>query len=276
MIKQGPEHTSRVAGTSPPVLVLSVCWRTGSTLLQRLLCDAGILVWGESGGALDGLEDAFERYRQMTGPGGTRFRHGFGGNGTQQYERFASDPRSGAHHWIACMNPPPPTIEDAFRNLFLKLYAHPAHALGFGRWGIKEVQVGADAARWMQTLFPGSQVVVLARHPYDVLLSIKRRNWMDRRETRFPLLHYARHWARMARSLRTVPDAVLVRYEDLVGRPETCERLAERLQAPVRFELIETSRADWRAERNASLTRAERLAIRALTREAASDWGYRL
>ena len=276
-LQAGASHLHEVEEEAgAPVFVLSVCWRTGSTLLQRLLIDAGILVWGEAGGALDALEDAYERYRQMLGEGGERFRHGYGGNGARQYARFREDTAKGAHEWVACMNPPEGEIRAALRQALESIYAAPARRLGYARWGIKEVQSGARAARWLCSLFPGARVIVLARNPLDTLRSIKRRRWMDRADTPRPWELYARHWSRLATELRALPGALAVRYEDLVEDPSVAAAIGEHVEADIDFGLIRRSRADWKAAHGEDLTWREVRAIRRITREAAAGWGYRL
>lgn len=259
-----------------PVLVLSVCWRTGSTLLQRLLCDAGILVWGEAGGALDMLEDAFERYRQMVGDGSRRYRHGFGGNGARQLEEFSAATARGQLGWIACMNIAESAILAAFRSLFDTIYAGPARDMGFRRWGIKEVQSGAAVAAWFRRLYPGTRIIVLARHPYDVLRSIKRRDWMDLAGTRKPWTLYARHWARLACELREIPDALMVRYEDLIRTREECDRIGKYVGAELRPSLITEGKVDWQAHRSDDLGWRERLQTKNILSKAARLWGYEL
>ena len=72
-----------------PIFIFTTGWRTGSTLLQRLITSSGeTLIWGESGGALNDFQQAYHAYTQMNGDGATLYNRGFGGNGEEQYNSF--------------------------------------------------------------------------------------------------------------------------------------------------------------------------------------------
>lgn len=259
-----------------PVFILSAGWRAGSTLLQRLLTASGnILIWGESGGALDCLEDAMQRYMQMLGPGGGKFRHGFGGNGAEQYQRFCENTTAGAHTWIASMNPGLNTIREGFRNLFDTVYARPAAATGFSRWGVKEVQLGLDCARFLKDLYPDAKFVFMIRNPMDCMLSIKRRDWMDQKGSRDALQYYARHWLKLASEFRQADFGMLVYYEELVRDADVLARLTDYMGlAGVAEDFIGKSHADWKPENTCRLTWRERRKILSIVGDEMHEHGY--
>jgi hypothetical protein len=92
---------------SKPVFIFSVGWLSGSIMLQHVItASSQKLIWGEAGDALDRLADTLACYGQMLGPGDQRFKHGFGGNGTEKYREFIAARSEGVHKWIVCMNPP--------------------------------------------------------------------------------------------------------------------------------------------------------------------------
>ena len=260
-----------------PVFVFSAGWRSGSTFLQRLITASGrILVWGEAGGALNSLEDAAQRYAQMLGPGHQQFRHGAGGNGEKQFETFRQDPVQGAHRWVASLNPPATQIDAAFRAFFDTCYGAPARALGFERWGVKEVVSGLETARFLRRLWPDARFLFLVRNPLDCLLSIKRRNWMSLPESRNRPRFFAEHWARLAREFRTADFGHLVRYEDLRQDSDVLQILCDYLDMPLPpADFLASSRADWSPANDAELSFWERrLALRILAREMRAH-GYR-
>ncbi|WJW74441.1 sulfotransferase [Thiohalobacter sp. IOR34] len=258
--RNGDAINKRGTSVSAPVFVFSAGWRSGSTLLQRLLTASGeVLVWGESGGALNGLADALEQYRQMLGPGGQRYRFGFGGNGAAQFEAFAADPGDGAHRWIASMNPPEARILDSFRLQLETLYAGPARELGFPRWGVKEVLCGLDTARFLRELWPDARFLFLVRHPLDCLLSIKRRNWMDQPQRPDRLAYFAEHWRRLAAEFRAADFGLLLHYERLLNDPQQMRAMCDYLDiGGIPQDFARSSRADWQAQNAQQLGFLER------------------
>lgn len=259
-----------------PVFVLSAGWRSGSTLLQRMITASGkVLVWGEAGGALDNFADALEKYLQMLGPGGKLFKHGPGGNGEEQYVQFKSSGKDAVHKWIACLNPPLDYFLQAFRMWMDTVYARPAAELGYGNWGIKEVQSGTVAANFLRQLYPDARFVFLVRNPIDCLTSIKRRNWLGHHGTADPVTYYGNHWTRLAREFREANFGYLVRYEDLLTSSERLDDLSRYLGIAIAPDFIKQSRADWGAENDSALSFLERRRLLRIARSEMEEYGYR-
>ena len=106
-----------------PIFIFSAGWRSGSTLLQRMVTASGkALIWGEAGGALNRFADALECYRQMLGPGDKRYKYGYGGWGERQYERLKKSREDITNKWIASLNPPENIFLESFRYFFESLY----------------------------------------------------------------------------------------------------------------------------------------------------------
>ena len=202
-------------------------------MLQRVITATGqALIWGEAGGAVDRLADAYACYEQMLGPGERRFKHGFGGNGATEYAEFKAAGKEGFNKWIACMNPPAETFVPSFRSFLDSTYASATLALGYSRWGIKEVQSRIEAAHFLRLLYPDAKFIFLVRHPFSCLTSIKQRNWLDRPEDQQALEHYGRHWLRLASEFRQSGFGQLVKYEDLVLSPQCRRNLARISEFP--------------------------------------------
>jgi len=174
--------------------------------------------------------------------------------------------------WIANILPPQDRRRDAFLKFFHELYEKPAKELGFHRWGFKETRAGKKVVHFLKWLYPEAKIIALNRHPLSCLLSIKRRNWIDRDNDRLPYLYFSRHWNRLARELIQIKDIFHVRYEDLVNDQESASRLSEYLG--VRVCPTRQKRVDWKAENREELNVLEKLGALHLTREGRKLWGY--
>lgn len=259
-----------------PIFIFSAGWRSGSTLLQRMItASGGALIWGEAGGALDNFADALVRYEQMLGPGGQRYKYGFGGNGEKQYQQLRITGKESVHKWVACLNPPGETFVDAFRDFFKTAYAAPAAELGYPNWGIKEVQSGIETASFMNRLYPEAKFVFLIRNPIDCLTSIKRRNWMGHHGDADPLTYYSTHWQRLAEGFREAEFGFRVRYEDLLCSPQTMEELVNYLGISLPVDFAAKSRIDWEAENDQALTFFERRNMLRIVGEEMEKYGYK-
>lgn len=259
-----------------PIFIFSAGWRSGSTLLQRLLTASGdVLIWGEAGGGLNCFAEAAERYVQMLGPGDQFFRYGFGGNGLQQYEKFSSAGKTAIHKWIASMNPPTQVLQNSFRRLFETFYAGSAIELGYKRWGVKEVQSGIETALFLRQLYPEGKFVFLVRNPLACLLSIKRRNWMDKKGEKDPFEYFARHWKKLAGEFRQVTFGYHLRYEDLISDAEQLKRLEEYLNiSRLPCDFISRSHVDWKAENTRKLSWIERARARMILSDEMAQHEY--
>jgi len=72
--------------------------------------------------------------------------------------------------------------------------------------------------RFLQALFPGSAFVVVLRHPVAEAMALRARGWSRRRVHGLVDHWFAAHDV-MAGDLPHLDQVVVVRYEDLVGRP---------------------------------------------------------
>lgn len=245
-------------------------------MLQRMITACGTtLVWGEAGGALDRIAEAFSSYEQMLGPGGQHYKFGFGGNGARQYEEFISADNEGYNKWIASMNPPKGTFINSFRLFLETAYAHPARELGYENWGIKEVQSGLESARFLKMLYPRAKFVFLVRHPFACLTSIKRREWLDRPNDARALEFYAEHWTRLAREFRQAEFGQLVKYEELITSAAVQERLGKYLDCEaLNRNFKKLSRADWASHNEKSLNFMEKRRLMRIARDEMQKYDY--
>ncbi|MDX9785219.1 MAG: sulfotransferase [Desulfobacterales bacterium] len=259
-----------------PVFLFCSGHRSGSTLLQRILIESGeIMVWGETGGALDYLFLASEGYRQMLGAGGDRFRFGFGGNGNQQRESFLAAGENRAHLWIPCINPPQQTIMRGFRRFIDELYAQSTTDLGYQRWGVKKVRSGLETALFMRTLFPEARFIFLVRNPVACMLSIKRHKWMDHPTDRKALDIYIAQWIKTAGSFKDADFGFHIRYEDLVADTQKRSALFDYLGIRgVRHDFFSRSRPKGKTDDLMKLGFMEKLKTNLKTADIAKYYGY--
>jgi hypothetical protein len=199
-----------------PIFLLAIGWRSGSTLLQRILItEPHLLLWGEPLGEMT----VFSRLVEML--------IGSISSRNMQLWKDQPDPDSVAlsRSWIAVLYPPREALRLGLRSFFDRWLRSPALGCGFVRWGLKEVRFGAMEAVFLRWLYPKAKFIVLSRHPYDCYRSLADAHW-DQVYYRYPdfpidsAASFAKHWNRLAISWSCLPigfPSVHIRYEDLIG-----------------------------------------------------------
>lgn len=265
--------------TSPaPLFIFSSSWRSGSTLLQRYITATGdVLVWGETGGALNAIAEAVGGWEQITADSARRFQDSIGGNGEAAYQKFIrASKNEHAGLWIANLTPPYADILSSLRTLFDTLYRQRAQDFGYPRYGFKETRCDLTTARHLQTLFPDARFVFLVRNPFDVILSIKRRGWMGRTAGHATLKYHADHWRTRAMQFRQADFGLTLRYEDFIVDPALQDRVLDYLGIQNRppADFVRTSQVDWKASNQAPLSAWERVRLRYWLGDEMKHWGY--
>ena len=153
-----------------PIFALGSSWRSGSTLLQRLLVsDDGVHLWGEPWARTDPIRSLAEGLAGITETQpepGTLWSPALDGD-----ERLADQ-------WIANLSPAPEAVVEAHRD-FLRRFLAPPRA--GQRWGCKEVRLGVEHAEYLRLLFPAAGIVFVHRDPYEQWRSYAAfRNWYRR------------------------------------------------------------------------------------------------
>lgn len=149
---------AKEAGDEQPVFLLSAGWRSGSTLLQRMLMEHNqdILLWGEPFGHANLHDNLVNHFRCFTAdwPPDSFFL-------SKKKTSDISDT------WTANLYPDVERLFEAHRSFYRCLFAEPAARAGRRNWGLKEVALTIDHAAYFRALYPKCKIVLLYRHPHD-------------------------------------------------------------------------------------------------------------
>ncbi len=254
-----------------PIFLFSAGWRSGSTLLQRLvMSDSSVLMWGEPYNACS----LVQHLAATTIP----FRCDWP---LPQYYHDGTRPKLLSEKWIANLYPSISDFERGHRAAFDAMFAEPARQAGASRWGIKEVRLGSEHAFYLRWLYPKARFLFLYRNPLHAYQSYANAgqawydDWPDRPV--FTPAAFGAHWRRLTEGyLRDAKelDALLVRYEDLPKDPALIDRIESYLDLRLDRSLLETKVSGAWVER-AHVNRLERWLLKRAVSPLAQELGYR-
>jgi hypothetical protein len=190
-----------------PIFIFGSAYRCGSTLLQRYLNSSGcVFIWGENDGLVERIIEAVTLPEEWTEIS------------DRQEQAFKS---KGDSAWIANLNPQ--VTKSDFLRAALLAYYEEAPPNSAPRWGFKEVKHTSDVADLLLRAFPHGRVLFLVRRFEEVLASNAGTDWyvsVGGAESVKQL------WLKTVRSFLSFEDprSMLIRFETLASRNETCLR----------------------------------------------------
>lgn len=252
-----------------PIFLFSAGWGSGSTLIQRLISsDKNTLIWGEPHD--HGI--AIHRLAEMLVPVNDKWP-------LNNYFQLPDNSKPIQEQWIANFSPPVVALQAAHRSFLQRWLRDPASSSGRNRWGIKEVRLTADHARYLKWLFPRAKFIFLYRDVLDSYRSCKDVKWLSVWPD-YPVgkpTAFAHHWKHLLQGFIKHADelnALLIRYEDFVSGKTAPGLIADHLDLPIMDESAIKVRVGARAKRNKSLTYIETAVIRAITDDLRSKLDY--
>jgi len=259
----------RSTSVEKPVFILSAGWRSGSTLLQRLVMSKqAILIWGEpySHGLM--LKHLAEGITAITDhwPESSWFVDAY-------------DLQTLSSTFVANLYPSLPDLQSAYLRYMEALFIDPARTRGFCSWGIKDVRLTLDETRFLRWLYPEAKILFLVRNPFDAYRSYRAVGGWYHEWPHDPILtakRFGQHWADLARGFllgAEEVDAKLVRYEELVGGGLDLGELERYLGMPIDRELI-TKNVGSHKNMAAGLTGHEVRQLEKAVASVASLYGY--
>lgn len=276
--KRWPEIQSD--SDSDPIFIFSAGWRSGSTLVQRLVCSSGkILIWGEPYGH-SGLIDHLSRPIRAI---------------TEKYPRFDSFISSYgdsvpnlSNLWVANLYPDVQYLLQAQTQYIKQLFELPAKEKGALRWGIKEVRLTIDHAIYLNWLFPKAKFIFLYRNPYEAYASLCQfskynvwpydywyRSWPDS-----PIdspIQFGEHWQHLLKGYLTdytKVNSIIVKYEDLCEGHLDLEDLEDFLETPIDKNLLK-KKIKGTTRKKATISSTQLKELETAVEPLASQLGYR-
>lgn len=198
-----------------PIFILSFCWRTGSTLLQRVINSTGdALVWGEPH-TLSQLFNSFRKFSALSRE--------------TEWARKQVRENGWQESWAPTIQPDLKYVDSAARSSLFELYGQAAIDEGFSRWGFKEVRPdAANNARFLRRIYPNCKIVFHYRDPVEVHLSISKTDFYSQFKDPFqPMKVWNKNALDVIALLEEGFDGFLIDHKQLTESEEVRKNLFE-------------------------------------------------
>jgi hypothetical protein len=264
-----PEKPRQATNPEKPIFLLSAGWGSGSTLLQRLITSSGnTLLWGEPHDHAIPLH----RLAQMLTPISDRWPR-------DSYFSPGDEDKPLHMQWIANYSPQISSLKSAHLAFIREWLMTSAQEHQCQRWGLKEVRLTIDHARYLQWLFPDAKFVFIYRDVLKSYRSCKGVRWLSV----WPNYRvsqpgaFAHHWNHLLTGFlkgASDVDGMLIKYEDLVAGDFPLEKLSDYLQTDAIDESFMGDKIGARGSDNRDLSFTEKTIIQTITRTLRQDLGY--
>lgn len=207
-----------------PIFIFSAGWRSGSTLLQRMLMqhNENLVMWGEPYHLCNIFDGLTNQVRAFT-PDWPDDAYFLGGRDRNRL----------SGQWVANLYPDVDDLVKAHREFLSSLFVRPAVQTGATRWGIKVVRLSITHAAYLNKIYPRCKSIFLCRNPLYSYASYRNvfDAWFERWPDKVVATPYAfgKHWARLTEGFWDGYQSVrgiFVRYEDL-DNPENVARISD-------------------------------------------------
>ncbi len=143
-----------------PIFILAPIWRSGSTLVQRILNTGDdLVIWGENHGLISHFANNYTKLQHFA-------KSGIDGKAHVHFNEERG--RDSSNLWLANTNPPGEhylSCAKDFIESYYKLYSD--------RWGFKEVRYGKKEVELLCSLFPNARFIFVVRDIIDCYRSTK-------------------------------------------------------------------------------------------------------
>lgn len=221
---------------SQPLFIFASGWRSGSTLLQRLLVSSGkIIIWGEPYEPNELIQNLAMPLRGIT-------------NEFPNSSWFISDKSKDIHRlsqrYIANLYPEIDCLINSQINFLLNLFEKYALEKGFSRWGLKAVRLDIDHAIYLNWLFPKSKFIFLYRNPYNAYNSFKGNYWYKKYPGQpvYTAKQFGQNWKNLITGYlngHKKINSLLLSYEDICSDKFDFEQLSEFCNLDIDKSIIE-------------------------------------
>ncbi len=264
------------ADQEQPIFLLSAGWRSGSTLVQRLIMsDPRVLIWGEpfdECGMIQKMAETLVAFRPGWPPEDYFY----------DYHKVSSAQELSTE-WIANLFPGLEELRQSHRALFTTLFAEPAQKAGAGIWGIKEVRLTIEHAFYLKWLYPNARFILLYRNPLKAYQSYCRygRSWYDTWPDKpvFTPMAFGQHWQKLLQGyIRQAEQlgGLLLCYEDLIQDNRQLDRLENYLDIEINHNLIKKKVGSSELSTGkAWVSRLEKWLLRRAVSPLAEEMGYK-
>jgi hypothetical protein len=273
--KRWPTITTTEPEQKGPLFIFSAGWRSGSTLLQRLICSSGeIVVWGEP------LCDAaiIPRMAQSLSLLSNDWPPDSYLANNIQLESFSES-------WIANVTPPIESLWHAHRAFYEQWLGKPAKDIyGISQWGVKEVHLTIQHARYLKWVFPHARFIFIYRNLTDAYLSWRGNTWASRWPGYYSWspIAYARHWKLLLDGYldnHKEVNGYLIKYEELIAGEVNLEKLSryigiKEIDSSVLNMRIASPDGKIHQRRRRHITRIEKLLLRMTAGKLMRKAGY--